>query len=158
MRFNTHDTTPKRKNPLIVRVLFGICYGLFYGFFLFAAVTMSIYSRSIVPAIIVLFVLVIFTYGTFFSSTFLDMERSYIEIIDDKVIVVDYKHHFFKSVRQFNLKDIAYSEKVMVPFPFWKWRFLKSEYTVYKDRCGIEMFKIISISEAVEILDKYIKT
>ena len=54
MRFNTHDTTPRRQSSRQVRIIFAVSLSFVGACLLFFAMVCSYYAKSILPTLVIL--------------------------------------------------------------------------------------------------------
>ena len=88
MKLNTHDRTPRPKNSKLIKGLFLFCWLLIFSIFCLLSFACFYYAKSIVGGISVLLIPILMT--AILLTHIKDMERAYVEIIDDEISVVDY--------------------------------------------------------------------
>lgn len=157
MRFNTHDRTPRPKTKKSLKILFGFMTGLFLGTFLFMAVVCSLEINSIVPAVVILTPTIIITALIAFDLT--DISKAYIEIIEDKITVVDYNFSI-KKEKNFLLSDISYSEILLASSMRVRGKRIGKgpfTYIVFRDKNDKFMFKVLYTPESKQFFANYIK-
>mgnify|MGYP006923396015 CR=1 FL=1 len=88
MRFNTHNRTPKIETKKSLKIMLTISFGLIISFFLFMAIVCSLYIESVMPAVVILTPVLVLAILIAISQK--DMDRAFIEIVDDVITVTDY--------------------------------------------------------------------
>ena len=88
MKLNTHDRTPRPKNSNLIKGLFLFCWLLIFSMFCLLAFACLYYARSIVGGISAILIPILMT--AIILTHIKDMEKAYIEVIDDEIYVVDY--------------------------------------------------------------------
>ena len=156
MRLNTHDRTPRPKNSRLVKELLVMCGILIFGIFALGAFACFYYANSIVGGMLVIMIPVLMT--AIILTHIKDMEKAYIEIIDDKISVVDY-YWGVKKEKHFALSDITsaeictgYSHKVKG----YRFSFSGMRYIIFKNDDKY-LFKIIALPETADIFKEYIR-
>jgi len=157
MRFNTHDNTPKIKTKKFVKIMLAIEYGLMISFFLFLAITCSIYINSIMPAVIMLTPILVV--AILFLITQKDMDRAFVEIIDDMITVTDY-YFGIKKEKTFSMCEIETAE-ISIGYSMrvrgYRYSNAGCTYITFRDKDGKYMFKIICVPETKQFFSKYLK-
>ncbi len=155
MRFNTHSRTQKTELQKSVKIMFTITLSLFILLFLFAAIVCSLYINSIVPAIIMLV-----TAGmsiTLFAITKNDMNKAFIEIVDDKISVTDY-YFGIKKEKTFSAKEISTAETVIgYSMRIHGYSYPGCTYIVFKNKSNKYIFKVIYSPETEQFFGGYLK-
>ncbi len=155
MFFNTHDRTPKIKTNKTLKIMLILCWSFMGAVFLFFAIATSIMSQSILPALIIL-ILIAFTVP-FAIVTTIDMNKAYVQIDGDNVIVVDY---FFlsKKERCFNFHEIKTTE-IAPGYSFrvrgYRYSMVGFSYIVFRNANNKYLFKVINCPETNEFFSKY---
>lgn len=156
MRFHTHDRTPKIETNKTVKILLAVNFGLIASLFLFFAVVCSIYSNSIMPAILILIPLSVL--ATFIAITQKDMDKAYIEIADDRIMVADY-YFGIQCKKIFSMSEIGTAEILTghsMQVRGYRYCNAGCDYIVFKDHRGKYMFKVISVPETKKFFSKYL--
>ena len=106
MKFFTHDFTPKRTDKKEWRYV-NVLWGMFFCLLLFISLMCSYYSKSFLPALIILmpFTLIFISLRVIVN----DFEKSFVEIDCNEIHVVDYPFGK-KKERRFQLHDIGSCE------------------------------------------------
>ena len=156
MKLNTHDRTPRPKNSKLVKGLLLFCWFLMFSIFCLGSFTCFYYAKSIASGISVLLIPILMT--AIILNHIKDMERAYVEIIDDKISVVDYywgvkkeKHFTFSDITSAEI-HIGYSHKVKG----YRHSTAGMKYIVFKNG-NKYLFKIIALPETEEIFKEYIR-
>lgn len=88
-----------------------------------------------------------------------DMERAYVEIDGDDVIVVDY-YFGVKKEKALSLRDIASAEIVLgyssTKMRGYRWGFTGFRYIVFRDNSDNYLFKLLFTPEAEKLFKDYI--
>lgn len=157
MRFNTHDRTPKIKTKKSVKIMLTICFSLIIALFLFMAIVCSLYINSIMPAVIILVPVLIIV--MLIAITQNDMDKAYVEIIDDVIIATDY-YFGIKKEKTFFIQDIATAD-VLIGYSMrvrgYRYSNTGCTYMVFRDNSGKYMFKVICVPETKRYFGKYLK-
>lgn len=157
MRFNTHYRTPKNKTKKSIKIMLTIGYSLITAVFLFMAVVCSLYIRSIMPAVIILVPVLII--AILISITHNDMDKAYVEIIDDVIIATDY-YFGIKKEKIFFLRSIATAE-ILIGYSSqirgYRYSNIGCTYIVFRDNSGKYMFKVMCVPETKQYFYKYLK-
>ncbi len=155
MIFNTHDRTPKIQTNKTLKIML-ISYWSFLGaVFLFFAIATSIMSQSALPALIILIPIAFIV--TFAIVTMIDMNKAYVQIDGDNVIVVDY---FFlsKKKRFFNFHEIKTAE-IAHGYSFrvrgYRYSMMGFSYIVFRNANNKYLFKVINCPETNEFFSKH---
>lgn len=157
MIINTHNRTPKVELNKSVKflIVFGFC--LIIALFLFMAVVCSLYINSIMPAIVILVLALVL--AILIVLTHKDMDRAYVEIIDDVIIVTDY-YFGIKKEKRFFIRDIATAE-VLIGYSMrmggYRYSNAGCTYIVFRDKSGKYMFKVICLPETKQFFGMYLK-
>ena len=156
MKLNTHDRTPRPKNSKLVKGLLLFCLLLMFSIFCLGSFACFYYAKSIAGGISVL--LIPFLMTAIILTHIKDMERAYIEIIDDKISVVDYywgvkkeKHFTFSDITSAEI-HIGYSHKVKG----YRHSTAGMKYIIFKNGDNY-LFKIIALPKTEEIFKEYIR-
>ncbi len=106
MKIFTHDFTPKRKDAK-ERKYINALRGMFICWLLFISAACSYYSKSLIPA---LMILITFTMVFIMLRILVnDFKKSYVEIKGNEIFVVDYPFGR-KKERRFQLSNIGSCE------------------------------------------------
>lgn len=156
MRFNTHDRTPRPKTKKSLKILFCFLTGLFLGLFLFSAVVCSLEINSILPAVVILTPTILLTTLIAFDIT--DMSKAYVEIVKDKITVIDYYFNIRKE-KIFFIQDIAYAEILLHSSMHVRGKRHGHgfSYIVFRDKNDKYMFKVLCTPESKQFFANYIK-
>lgn len=156
MRFYTHSETPKpesstfSKTFLIALCVIMILVGVLFAFFLFY------YAKSIAGGIIETIVTVCFFELVIVRS--FNLEKSYIEINNDEILVVDYSYHR-KKEKCFNVKEIA-EMQVLFGHSFKvrgdKITSSATQYIVFRNHKKKYLFKVFYTEENYKYFQEYI--
>ena len=156
MKLNTHDRTPRPENSKLIKGLFVLCGVLMYSIFGLVSFVCFYYANSIAGGILVIMIPVLMTAIIF--THIKDIERAYVEIIDDEISIVDY-YWGVKKEKHFALSDITsaeicigYSHKVKG----YRFSFSGMRYTVFKNGDKY-LFKFIALPETEDIFKEYIR-
>ena len=156
MKLNTHDRTPRPENSKLIKGLFVLCGVLMYSIFGLVSFACFYYAKSIVGGILVILAPILMTAIIF--THIKDIERAYVEIIENEIYVVDY-YWGIKKEKHFSFSDITsaeihlgYSHKVKG----YRFSIAGMRYIVCK-RDKQYLFKIIYLPETEEIFQRYIK-
>ncbi len=156
MKLNTHDRTPRPKNSILIKGLFVLCGVLMYGIFGLVSFACFYYAKSIVGGILVILVPILMTAIIF--THIKDIERAYVEIIENEIYVVDYywgvkkeKHISFSDITSAEI-CLGYSHKVKG----YRLCFAGMRYIVFK-KDNKYLFKIICLPETEEIFKQYLQ-
>ena len=156
LKLNTYDHTPRPKNNKRITTSLAICTILLYGIVGLAAFASSYYAQSFAVGITIIFVAVVMTAMTFVAVK--DIERAYIEILDDEILVVDYIFGI-KKEKKISLSDITFAEicsAYSAKTKGYRLSTLGEQYIVfYSDKKYL--FKIICLPETKDIFKQYIK-
>ena len=156
MKLNTHDRTPRPQNSKFIKVMFLICAILIYSVFGLVAFACFYYAQSFVGGISV--ILFSFLMTAIILTLIKDMEKAYVEIIDDEIYVVDYywgikkeKHFTFSDITSAEI-CIGYSHKVKG----YRHSGAGMKYIVFMNGDKY-LFKIIALPETEKIFKQYIR-
>ena len=157
MRFNTHDRTPKIESKKSVKIMLTIGFSLIILLFLFMASVCSLYINSVMPAVLILIPVLVLAILIAVSQK--DMDRAFIEIVDDMITVTDY-YFGIKKEKTFSMQDIGYTEVLIgssMRIRGYRYSNAGTTYIVFRDGNGKYMFKIICIPETKEFFKDYLK-
>ena len=153
MILNTHNRTPKIQTNKTVKIMLISCWSLMAALFLFAAITTSVISQSILPAVIILITITLIT--VFVIITTIDMEKAYVQIDGESIIAVDY-YFFLRKEKCFTIDEIktaeialGYSSRVR------GYSMMGCSYIVFRNADNKYLFKIINSPETKEYFCKY---
>ena len=156
MRFNTHDRTPKIKTKKSVRIMLTICFGLIISSFLFSAIVCSLYIESVMPAVLILAPLSVLVILIVITQR--DMDKAYVEIIDDVITVTDY-YFGIKNEKTFSMCEIDTAEILIgssVRVRGYRYSNFGCTYIVFRGNGGKYMFKVICVPETKQFFSKYL--
>ena len=152
MKLYTHSEIPRKKTPKIVKFLLFICTifasAMFIGLSLILIINKNIFEGILILSIFsVLITVCIFC--------FTDMVKAYVELLDDKIIVVDY-YFGIKKIKCFS-KDQIFSYKIVQSYSMeirgYRLYTLLGQYIpyiVFKDKNDKYLFKIICLEQTKE--------
>ena len=156
MKLNTHDRTPRPKNSKLIKGLFLFCWLLIFSMFCLLAFACFYYAKSIAGGLSVLLIPILMT--AIILTHIKDMEKAYIEIIDDEIYVVDYywgikkeKHFTFSDITSAEI-CIGYSHKVKG----YRHSDVGMKYIVFKSDDKY-LFKIIALPKTKDIFKEYMR-
>ena len=156
MRFYTHSETPKPKTStfskafLIVLYAFMILVGVGLAFYLFY------FAKSVAGGIIeIIITFLLFEFVIVRNS---NLEKSYVEINNDEILVVDYSYHR-KKEKCFNVKEIA-EMQVLFGHSFKvrgdKITSSATQYIVFRNHKKKYLFKVFYTEENYKYFQEYI--
>ncbi len=154
-KFYIHSQTPKTPTPKSLKVLLACAGVLLYGNILFGAVACSIMAKSPLPALLILLPVSAATAALLLLTW--DMERSYIEIKEERILVVRYRfgrkkeEHFLLS--DLSSATIRHGHSLLMPglrYTNQAW------YIVFKDQEGRYLFKVLATPEARVFFGAYV--
>ena len=157
MRFNTHDRTPKIKTKKSIKIMLIIEYSLIIALFIFAAIVCSLYISSIIPAAVILVPVLVLAILIAITQT--DMDKAYVEIIDDVIISTDY-YFGIKKEKTFFLRDISTAEILngySMRVHGYRYSNAGCTYIVFRDNSGKYMFKVMCVPETKQYFGKYLE-
>ena len=157
MRFNTHDRTPKIETKKSVKIMLAFGFGLIIALFLFMAVVCSLYINSIMPALVILVPVLVL--AILIVLTQMDMDKAYVEIVDDMIVVTDY-YFGIKVEKVFSIRDIATAETLIgysMRVRGYRYSIAGSPYIVFRDKNRKYMFKVICVPETKQFFGRYLK-
>ncbi len=156
MRFNTHDRTPKIDTKKSVKIMLTIGFSLIILLFLFMAIVCSLYINSVMPAVLILIPVLVLAILIAVSQK--DMDRAFIEIVDDVVIATDYyfgiKNEKTFSMREMDTVEILSGYSIRVSG--YRYANAGCTYIVFRDNVGKYMFKVICVPETKQFFSKYL--
>ena len=156
MRFNTHDRTPKIETKKSVKIMLTICFGAIISIFLFTAIVCSLYINSVMPAVVILTPVLVLAILIAVSQR--DMDRAFIEIVDDVITVTDY-YFGLKNEKMFSMREIDTAEILIgssMRVRGYRYANAGCTYIVFKDNGGKYMFKVICAPETKQFFSKYL--
>lgn len=156
MKLNTHDHTPKPKSSLFIKALFCVILILLYGIFGLLSFACFYYARSVIGGILVILIPILLTTAIFIHIK--DIEKAYIEIQENDILIVDYywgikkeKHISFLDITSAKIY-VGYSSKIKGQ----RLNFTGIRYIVFfKDQQYL--FKIIYTPETAKIFSQYLQ-
>ena len=135
--------------------MLSLCWSLMGALFLFAAITTSIMSRSILPALIILIPATLIV--TFAIVTTIDMNKAYVQIEGNNITVVDYCF-FSKKERCFKIDEIKTAE-IALGYSFrvrrYRYSMMGFSYIVFRNDNNKYLFKIINCPETNDFFSKH---
>lgn len=156
MRFYTHDETPKPKSSTFSKVFLVVLYALMIFVPTLLAVYLFCCAKSVAGGTIIMIVtLCLFELVIVRNS---NLEKSYVEINNDEILVVDYSYHR-KKKKCFNAKEIA-EMQVLFGHSF-KVRGDKitrggTQYIVFRNHKKKYLFKVFYTEENYKFFQEYI--
>lgn len=154
MIFNTHDRTPKLKTNKTLKIMLILCWSLVGAFFLFFAISTSIISHSISPALTILIPSAFF--ASFVIVIIIDMNKAYVQIDGDNITVVDY-YFFFKKERCFRI-DVIKTAEIALGYSFrvrgYRYSMMGFSYIIFRDTNNKYLFKVFNCPETNEFFSK----
>ena len=88
-----------------------------------------------------------------------DMDKAYVEIVDDVIIAVDY-YFGIKKEKTFSIRDIAAAETLTgysMRVRGYRYSNAGITYIVFRDKSGKYMFKVICVPETKQFFGRYLK-
>ena len=156
MRFNTHDRTPKIETKKSVKIMLTIGFSLIILLFLFMAIVCSLYINSVMPAVLILIPVLVLAILIAVSQK--DMDRAFIEIVDDVVTATDY-YFGIKNEKTFSMREIDTVE-ILIGYSIrvsgYRYANAGCTYIVFRDNVGKYMFKVICVPETKQFFSKYL--
>ena len=156
MRFNTHNRTPKIETKKSVKIMLTIGFGLIISFLLFMAIVCSLYINSVIPAVVILVPVLVL--AILIVITQKDMDRAYVEILDDVVVVADY-YFGVKKEKTFSMCEIETAE-ILIGYSIrvrgYRYSNAGCTYIVFRGNGGKYMFKVICVPETKQFFSKYL--
>ena len=157
MRFNTHNRTPKIETKKSVKIMLTISFGLIISLFLLMAIVCSLYIDSFVPAVVILTSVLVLAIVITISQK--DMEKAFVEILDDVVSVTDY-YFGVKKEKTFSMYEIETAE-ILIGYSMrvrgYRYSNAGCTYIVFRGNGGKYLFKIICVPETKQFFGKYLK-
>lgn len=147
MRFHTHDRTPKIKTNKPMKIMLAIEFGMIIALFIFCAIVCSLYVNSVMPAVLILTPVLML--AMFIAVTQKDMDKAFIEIVDDVISVTDY-YFGIKKEKTFSMHEINHAEILIghsMRVHGYRYSQAGSTYIVFRDHDGKYMFKVICAPE-----------
>ena len=155
MLFNTHSRTPKIKTGKALKALLIFSYSFVIALFLLLSTTLSLISQSIVPALIIL-IPVAFIAAFVIVST-IDMNKAYIQIDGDNIIVVDY-YFFSRKEKCFTIDEIKKAE-ITRGCSFrvrgYRYSMMNFSYIIFRNKNNKYLFKVICSPETYAFFGQY---
>lgn len=155
MVFNTHDRTPRGKTNKTVKIMLISCWSLMGAIMLFMAIATSVMSKSIVPALII--IIPIAFVALFVIVPLVDMNKAYVQIDGDNIIVVDY-FLLRKKEKSFKIYEIKTAEVVhssSFRIRGYRYNMAGFSYIVFRNDNNKYLFKIINCPETNEFFAKH---
>ena len=156
MRFNTHNRTPKIETKKSVKIMLTIGFGLIISLFLFMAIVCSLYINSVMPAVMLLTPVLVL--AILIAVPQKDMDRAFIEIVDDVITVTDY-YFGIKKEKTFSMCDIETAE-ILIGYSIrvrgYRYSNTGCTYIVFRGNGGKYMFKVICVPETKQFFGKYL--
>ena len=150
MRFNTHNRTPKKQTPVLIKFLYALIFILVCA----TPLILVLISGSIFA------IFIVFTCVLIGLIMGFDFEKAYVEFNNDEICVVDYCF-LVKKEKHFKIQDINTLE--IVSGYSLRFRYGKSlkagacRYIIFKDANNKYLFKIFYTEENYEQLRKYVE-
>ncbi|MBE6981823.1 MAG: hypothetical protein E7437_05820 [Ruminococcaceae bacterium] len=156
MRFNTHDRTPKIETKKSVKIMLAISFCLIVSLFLFIAIVCFLYIDSVMPAVVILTPVLML--AILIAIVQKDMEKAFIEIVDDVVSVTDY-YFGVKKEKKFSMCEIETAE-ILIGYSMrvrgYRYSNAGCAYIVFRGNDGKYMFKVICVPETKQFFSKYL--
>lgn len=156
MRFNTHNRTPKTETKKPVKIMLTISFGLIISLFLFVAIVCSLYINSVMSAVVILIPVLVLAILIAISQK--DMDRAFIEIVDDVISVTDY-YFGIKKEKTFSMREIDTAE-ILIGYSIrvrgYRYANAGCRYLVFRNNGGKYMFKVICVPETKQFFSKYL--
>lgn len=156
MRFNTHNRTPKIGTKKSVKIMLTISFGLIISLFLFMAIVCSLYIDSFMPAVVILAPVLVLAILIAISQK--DMEKAFVEIVDDVVSVTDY-YFGVKKEKTFSMCEIEAAE-ILIGYSIrvrgYRYSNTGCTYIVFRGNGGKYLFKVICVPETKKFFGKYL--
>ena len=130
-----------------MRIIFAVSLSFVGACLLFFAVVCSYYAKSILPALIILLAPGIPVALFFFMNR--DMNMAYVEIMGEKIRVVDF-YFGIKKENMLLMSDIKTAESCWggsFRIKGYRWHFGGMHYIVFRDGDGKYLFKILDLPE-----------
>jgi hypothetical protein len=156
MRFNTHNRTPKIETKKSLKIMLTISFGLIISLFLFMAIVCSLYIESVMPAVVILTPVLVLAILIAISQK--DMEKAFVEIVDDVITVTDY-YFGIKKCKIFQLHDIATAEILSgtsMRVRGYRYSNAGCSYIVFRNCEGKYMFKVLCVPETKRFFESFI--
>ena len=156
MRFNTHDRTPKIETKKSVKIMLTIGFSLIILLFLFMAIVCSLYINSVMPAVLILIPVLVLAILIAVSQK--DMDRAFIEIVDDVVTATDY-YFGIKNEKTFSMREIDTVEILSgysIRVSGYRYANAGCTYIVFRGNGGKYLFKVICVPETKGFFGKYL--
>ena len=157
MIFNTHNRTPKIEIDKTVKIILISGWSFMLALFLFFAIAISILSKSILPAVIILTPLAFI--ATWIAIRVIDMNKAYVQIDAESITVVNYC--FFKrKEKRFTIGEIKTAE-IALGYSLsprgYRHSNMGSSYIIFRGDNGKYLFKVISCPDTNAFFGKYIE-
>lgn len=157
MRFNTHDTTPRRQNSKKVKLTFSVSLPFVGVALLFFAVVCSYYARNALVGVLMVAPFVVFG-GVYYRMT-LDMNKAFVEFDGNEIRVVDY-YFGAKREKTFLTADVASAQSLWggsFRIKGYRWHYVGMHYIVFRDRDGKYLFKILALPETRDAFGAFVE-
>lgn len=156
MRFHTHDRMTKIKTKKSVHIMLAAGFGLMAAIFLFLSVVLSLYIRSIMPAILILSPLILL--AVCIAITQKDMDKAFVEITNGQIYVSD-SYFGIKKEKRFSAQAVHSAE--ILPGSSLHVRGLRYgiggfTYIVFRDPAGKYLFKVLCVPETKQFFGEYL--
>ena len=157
MRFNTHDTTPRRQTSKKVKLMFSVSLSFVGVALLFFAVMCSYYARNALVGVLMIAPFAVLG-GLYYWMT-LDMNKAFVELDGDGIRVVDY-YFGAKREKTFLTADVASAQS------FWggsfhikgyRWNLTGMRYIVFRGENGKYLFKILDTQESRKAFGAFVE-
>ena len=156
MRFNTHARTPKIETKKSLKIMLTISFGLMISLFLFMTIVCSLHINSVMPAVLILTPVLVLAILIAVSQK--DMDRAFIEIVDDVISVTDY-YFGIKKEKIFSMHEIKTAEILIgssMRVHGYRYSNAGCTYIVFSGNGGKYMFKVICVPETKQFFSKYL--
>ena len=140
MRLNTHRETPPRKTPRIVIALLILLVVMLVSMIVTVFILLILDNEIILGVVILSIFALLFTLAAF---RLCDVEKAYVEILEDRIIVVDF-YFSIEKTRSYTKEQIDnyYISYGYGDLRFIGYRYAWSEYIVFNDKNNKYLFKI----------------
>ena len=157
MRFNTHDTTPRRQNSKKGRLILSVSLSLVGVFLLFFAVVCSYYARNALVGVLMVAPFVIL--GGVYYRTTLDMKKAFVELDGNEIRIVDY-YLGAKREKAFLTADVASAQSCWggsFRIKGYRWNLVGMRYIVFRGENGKYLFKILDTPETRKAVGAFVE-
>ena len=140
---------------MTLKIILISCWSFMGAIFLFSAIATSIMVQNILPAVIVLIPIAVCV--TLAIVTTIDMNKAYVQIEEDTIIVVDY-YLFSKKEKSFKFNEIQSVEihrGSSLDIRGYRYRMMGFSYIVFRNENNKYLFKIIKCPETNEFFSNF---